>query len=77
MVFVVPVSSSILLLTHPKEFVFVLVPEMATGGADQVWTWKKRKTVAASRAPHTEEIMLTDIMTVPVISSPSYIYSEW
>ena len=23
---------------------------MATGGGDQVWTWKKRKTVAASRA---------------------------
>ena len=27
------------------------------GEGDQVWTWKKRKTVAASSAPrHTEEI---------------------
>ena len=30
------------------------VTQMATGGGDQVWTWKKRKTFAASRAPHTE-----------------------
>ena len=27
-----------------------LQPDMATGGGEQVWTWKKRKTVAASRA---------------------------
>ena len=48
------VPSSFLFLTHIEQF--VLEPEMATGGGDQVWTWKKRKTVAATRAPHTEEI---------------------
>ena len=35
-----------------------LQPDMAKGGGDQVWTWKKRKTVAASRAAAGEEMRL-------------------
>ena len=42
---------------------------MATGGGDQVWTWKKRKTVAASRAAMGGN----EITTVSLVSCPWYI----
>ena len=50
-----------------------LQPDMATGGGDQVWTWKKRKTVAASRAARGGN----DITTMSVLSCPPSVSSEF
>ena len=50
-----------------------LQPDMATGGGDQVWTWKKRKTVAASRAARGGN----EIATVSVVSWPPSVPSEF
>ena len=50
-----------------------LQPDMATGGGDQVWTWKKRKTVAASRAARGGN----EITTVSVVSCPPSVSSEF
>ena len=46
---------------------------MATGGGDQVWTWKKRKAVAASRAARGGN----EITTVSVVSCPPSVSSEF
>ena len=43
---------------------------MATGGGDQVWTWKKRKTVAASRAARGgNEITTLSVVICPPVNS--------